>query len=141
MRMAYRNKRPLWYSLKTNESTEYEYDENGNILFIEVDGEQVPQESGKKLSEYSVPKKFWGTIQASGGRVSYESWGIDRYSYDAILLAMDGELPLNETAIIWLNDPSDEYDPKTADYQVVRDQIALNQKVYLLKSNAKANNT
>ena len=134
--MAYRNKRPLWYASKNDSNIEYEHDENGNILFIDVDGEQVPQESGKELSEYSAPVKFYGTIQASGGRTRYEAWGIDRGSYDAILLAMDGELPLNEMSLIWLNEPDDEFDPHMADYQVVRDQIALNQKVYLLKRNA-----
>ena len=131
MRMLRANQRPLWYQLYKESDTSYVRDENGNIVYQEVDGEQVPMETGRKMDEYDAPVRFYGTIQNAGGTAEAASYGVSVGSYEAVLLEVANGLPIKEMSLIWMREPDDG----SADYRVVRKPVALNQVVYLLKRN------
>ena len=134
MRMARKNQTPLWYSVMSDSDISYVRDENGNIVYQEIDGEQVPVETGKSGSDYSKPVPFLGTIQNAGGVAEAQSYGVSVGSYQARLIDVVGGLPIKEMSLIWTHEPTGECDDK-ADYRVVNVPIALNQVTYLLKRN------
>ena len=132
MRMARKNQRALWYSNINDSDACYVRDEDGNIIYEEVDGEQVPLEDGGSTEEYTKPVKFYGTIQNAGGQTEAAAYGVSVGSYTAKLLEVDGGLPIEEMSLIYLHDPDDG---GGAEYRVVRKPLALNQVVYLLQRN------
>lgn len=137
MRMARKNQRVLWYSAQREESESFVRDKDGNILYQDVDGERVPITNGG-YSEYSLPEKFYGTIQSAGGAAEAAAYGVSVGSYSAKLLDVDGALPLKEMSLIWLEEPQvsfNEVDASTADYRVVSVPIPQSRTVYLLKRN------
>ena len=55
MRMLAKNKQKMFYSMPTGKELPiYELDESGNIKYMEMDGVQVPVETGNYEPEYSV---------------------------------------------------------------------------------------
>lgn len=132
MRMARKNQRALWYSNINDSDACYVRDEDGNIIYEEVDGEQVPLEDGGSTEEYTKPVKFYGTIQNAGGQTEAAAYGVSVGSYTAKLFEVDGGLPIEEMSLIYLHDPDDG---GGAEYRVVRKPLALNQVVYLLQRN------
>jgi len=137
MRMARKNQRVLWFSARSEESESFVRDKDGNILYQEVDGEQMPITNGE-YSEYTLPEKFYGTIQSAGGTAEAVAYGVSVGSYSAKLLDVDGALPIKEMSLIWLTEPEitfNEVDESTADYRVVSVPIPQSRTVYLLKRN------
>lgn len=136
MRMLKKNQRPLWYSLFLESADAYVRDEDGNIVYEEIDGEQIPLVSGKTAQEYSAPVRFIGTIQNAGGTAEAAAYGVSLGSYQARMLDVVGALPIKEMSLIWTHEPDMTGEWwKTAEYRVARSPIALNQVVYLLKRN------
>lgn len=135
MRMARHNQRALWYSNPCDGNNAYVRDENGNIVYQKVDGEQVPLESGGKVDEYETPVPFWGTIQNAGGTAEAAAYGVNVGSYQAKLIDVTNELPIKEMTLIYTHDPTGKCGDR-AEYRVVNCPIALNQVSYLLKRNA-----
>ena len=132
MRMARINQRALWYSNINESDVSYVRDEDGNIIYEEIEGEQVPLENGGSTEKYTQPAKFFGTIQNAGGQYEAAAYGVSVGSYSAVLLDIDGALPIKEMSLIYLHDPEDG---GGAEYRVVRKPLALNQIVYLLQRN------
>lgn len=133
MRMARKNQRALWYSNINSSDICYVRDEDGNIIYEEVDGEQIPLEDGSATEEYTQPVKFFGTIQNAGGQSEAAAYGVSVGTYSAKLLEVDGGLPIEEMSLIYLHEPNGCGD--SAEYRVVKKPLALNQVVYLLKRN------
>ena len=131
MRMLRTNQTPLWYQLYRESDTIYVRDENGNIVYHNVDGEDIPLETGKRSDEYDEPVKFYGKIQSAGGAAEALSYGVSDGSYQAKLLEVADGLPIKEMSLIWMREP----DGGNAEYRVVRKPVVLNQVVYLLKRN------
>lgn len=127
MRSLNRNKQKMFYAYQTGEKPLYELDENGNIIYDDIDGELTPRETGETLPEYSEPVEFWGNIAYKGGQEFSESFGVDLSDYDAVLYAP--EIELEETALIWYRSDLED----TADYKVVRVPPCLDERVYLLE--------
>ncbi len=77
MRLLEKNKQNLKYALQVGEVPVYERDEDGNIIYIEVDGQKVPVETGETEPGYSNPIDFRGNIAMSGGEAEnrYETRG------------------------------------------------------------------
>lgn len=142
MRTLSKNKQTMKYALWQEEIIIYETDENGNIVYIEVDGEQVPVEASRK-SGYGEPIDFVANISTSGsGDATEAEWGIDKSDYNALIVANKGEFPFDEQTLIFHNsEPKfDEYGalkPESADYHIIAIRPSLNQVKYILKENVK----
>lgn len=139
MRNLKKNKQTMYYALLDRTQPVYEKDSDGNIIYVEINGVQVPAETGEKELVYGNPVKFQGNISMSGDEADATEYGIDRTDYDAILMMRLNELPITETSIIWHESPigyKDEartiIDDKSADYVVKKLAPSLNQFKYLL---------
>lgn len=140
MRLLEKNKQNLKYAFQVGEVPIYERDESGNIVYIEVDGQKVPVETGETEVGYSNPIDFKGNIAMSGGEAEAKSFGVDISEYDAILLMEKDRIPINETSLIWhtsevqyTDEQNTVVDRKSADYSIKRVQPSLNFTRYLLK--------
>lgn len=140
MRLLEKNKQNLKYALQVGEVLIYERDEEGNIIYIDVDGQKVPVETGETEIGYDKPVDFRGNIAMSGGEAEAKSFGVDISEYDAILLMEKGRIPIDETSLIWhmsevkyVDKQNTIVDKKSADYTVKRVQTSLNFTRYLLK--------
>lgn len=140
MRLLEKNKQNLKYALQVGEVPIYERDEDGNIIYIEVDGQKVPVETGETEVGYSNPIDFRGNIAMSGGEAEAKSFGVDISEYDAVLLMEKDRIPIDETSLIWhmsevkhADEQNTIVDKKSADYTVKRVQPSLNFTRYLLK--------
>lgn len=140
MRLLEKNKQNLKYALQVGEVPIYERDEDGNIIYIEVDGQKVPVETGETEVGYSNPIDFRGNIAMSGGEAEAKSFGVDISEYDAVLLMEKNRIPIDETSLIWhtskvryIDEQNTIVDRKSADYSIKRVQPSLNFTRYLLK--------
>lgn len=140
MRLLRKNKQKMKYSLQIGEVPIYERDEDGNIIYIEVDGKKVPVETGETEIGYSDPVEFMGNIAMSGGEAEAKSFGVDISEYDAILLVEKDRIPIDETSLLWhtsevkyVDEQNTVVDRKSADYSIKRVQPSLNFTRYLLK--------
>lgn len=140
MRLLEKNKQNLKYALQVGEVPIYERDEDGNIIYIEVDGQKVPVETGETEPGYSNPIDFRGNIAMYGGEAEAKSFGVDISEYDAILLMEKNRIPIDETSLIWhtskvryIDEQNTIVDRKSADYSIKRVQPSLNFTRYLLK--------
>ena len=140
MRLLEKNKQNLKYALQVGEVPVYERDEDGNIIYIEVDGQKVPVETGETEPGYSNPIDFRGNIAMSGGEAEAKSFGVDISEYDAILLMEKNRIPIDETSLIlhtskvrYIDEQNTIVDRKSADYSIKRVQPSLNFTRYLLK--------
>lgn len=140
MRLLEKNKQNLKYALQVGEVPIYERDEDGNIIYIEVDGQKVPVETGETEVGYSNPIDFRGNIAMSGGEAEAKSFGVDISEYDAVLLMEKNRIPIDETSLIWhtskvryIDEQNTIVYRKSADYSIKRVQPSLNFTRYLLK--------
>ena len=138
MRMAKKNKQKMWYSLLVHDVPIYETDENGNVVYIEIDGKPVPVETGETEDAFSAPVEFMGNITLSGGESEAVEYGVDLAQYSAILITDKGLLPIDETSRIWhttapivnIDGTANEF---SADYTVVKVNKSLNVDKYVLQ--------
>ena len=85
MRTLSKNKQKLKYALFNNVIEEYETDINDNIVYVEVDGEQIPVIKNKKIvygektEEYREIKPYWASRlvnqKAESGEVLFDEFG------------------------------------------------------------------
>lgn len=140
MRLLRKNMQPMKYSLQDGRVPIYERDENGDIVYIEVDGEKIPVETGEYETGYSAPVDFMGNISMSGGEAEAKEFGMDIGDFDAVIILEKDAIPITETSIIWHTSPvkyKDEQntivDSKSADYAVKRVSPSLNFTKVLLQ--------
>lgn len=140
MRTLQKNKQNLKYALLDKEIPIFKKDENGKIMYIEMDGEKIPIETGETEKIYSLPVEFRANIATSGGESKMVEYGIDKGDYDAILVVERNLLPITETSLIWCESKvgyKDVHrkiiDGNSADYYVKKLSPSLNQMKYLLK--------
>lgn len=140
MRLLRKNMQPMKYSLQDGRVPIYERDENGDIVYIEVDGEKIPVETGEYETGYSAPVDFMGNISMSGGEAEAKEFGMDIGDFDAVIVLEKDAVPITETSIIWHTSPvkyKDEQntivDSKSADYAVKRVSPSLNFTKILLQ--------
>ena len=120
MRDLKKNQQLLYYSVYSDEIKVYQRDEDGNIVYIEVDGEQIPVEIGT-VAGYNNPVSFCANI-----------------AIEAVLVTTDKSLPISETSRIWHTsepqyDSDGMVDGDSADYSVLAVKPSLNGMKYLLK--------
>lgn len=140
MRLLRKNMQPMKYSLQDGRVPIYERDENGDIVYIEVDGRKIPVETGEYETGYSAPVDFMGNISMSGGEAEAKEFGMDIGDFDAVIILEKDAVPITETSIIWHTSPvkyKDEQntivDSKSADYAVKRVSPSLNFTKVLLQ--------
>lgn len=135
------NKQKMYYSLFKGVEPEYELDENGQkiIGYIDEDGIVYYRETGNKIPTYFEPVLFYANISMSGGEVNAQEYGIDVSGYDAILVLDKGQVPIEETSLVWYEtEPTYKDIDKTivdgnkADYKVLAIKPSLNQLKCLL---------
>lgn len=137
MRSLKKNEQLLYYATYSEEITVYQRDENGNIIYIDVDGEKIPIEVGKAAG-YNEPVSFYANIAMSGGEAEAKEYGVNSSDYEAVLVTTDKSLPMDELTRIWhTNEPKygndDMVDGESADYSVLAVKPSLNGMKYLLK--------
>lgn len=138
MRTLAKNKQQMYYSLQVGEVPVYETDDEGNIIYITVDGEKIPVETGETKIGYGNPVEFFGNIAMSGGESEAVEFGLNLGDYSAVLITDKGYIPLNETSRIWhttepkMNEDG-TVDEFTADYYVVKVSPSLNVDKYVLQ--------
>lgn len=137
MRSFKKNQQPLHYATYSEEIKVYKRDENGNIEYVEIDGEQCPIELGT-VAGYNEPVLFYANIAMSGGEAEAREYGFDIGSYEAVLVTTDKSLPISETSRIWhTTEPKintdGTVDGDSADYSVLAVKSSLNGMKYLLK--------
>lgn len=140
MRLLRKNMQPMKYSLQDGRVPIYKHDENGDIVYIEVDGKKKPVETGEYETGYSSPVDFMGNISMSGGEAEAKEFGMDIGDFDAVIVLEKDAIPISETSIIWHTSPvkyKDEQntivDSKSADYVVKRVSPSLNFTKVLLQ--------
>lgn len=141
MRTLAKNKQKMWYAIFKGEEPEYELDENGQkiIDYRDEDGNIYYRETGNKIPTYFEPVSFYGNISMSGGEVNTQEYGIDVSGYDAIVVLDKGQIPIEETSLVWYeSEPTYKDTDKTivdgnkADYKVLAIKPSLNQLKTLL---------
>lgn len=134
------NQQRMYYALQNGQVPIYETDENGDILYYEDgEGNRYPIETGEMEVGYTETVGFFGNIAMSGGEAKSEEYGIDVSQYDAILIVPKGQLPINETSLIWFESEvsykdTDKtiVDGDTADFRVLAVKPSLNVAKYVL---------
>lgn len=137
MQSLKKNQQPLHYVTYSEEIKVYQRDENGDIVYIEVDGERIPVEIGSAPG-YNAPVLFYANIAMSGGEAEAREYGFDIGSYEAVLVTTDKSLPITETSRIWHTtapkiNADGTVDGDSADYSVLAVKPSLNGTKYLLK--------
>lgn len=145
MRQPRRDKQTMYYSLFNEAKTEYQTDDEGNIVYVEVDGELVPVEIGTLKPSYSTPVKFYSSISSNLNEMHIKSYGVDASSIYCRLCTNKKYIPeLNIGTLIWRENEIEWEDaeqtiPKSssADYTVVgKMKESLTEDFYLLKCNS-----
>ena len=140
MRTSRKNKQIMYYSSQGDVFPIYEKDENGNVIYDEIDGESVPRETGESETSYDDPIQFLGNISFYIGWGYARIWGITMGDADAILLMDKNEIPIDETSRIWYQTVPDykqdgTVDADSADFTVSRILPSIGHVRYLLKGN------
>lgn len=130
----------MFYALQNGQVPIYEIDENGDILYYEDgEGNRYPIETGETEVGYTEAVEFFGNIAMSGGEAKSEEYGIDVSQYDAILIVPKGQLPIDETSLIWFESEvgykdTDKtiVDGNSADYKILSVKPSQNIGKYVL---------
>lgn len=121
MRNLRKNKQSLHYATYSEEIKVYKRDEDGNIEYVEIDGEQCPIELGT-VAGYNEPVIFYANISAGRGDVQADVFG-SSVDYTRTISTTDMTCPIDELSLIWI-DNKVEYNtdgtvnPDSADYEV-----------------------
>ena len=137
MRNLKKNMQKLWYGIYSGQITIYERDEDGNIVYADIDGEQVPSIAGE-IAVYNEPVIFFANIAMSGGESEAKEYGVNQTDYEAVIVTTDKTLPIDELSLIWhTTEPvmgtDGLVDADSADYKVIAVKPSLNGMKYLLK--------
>lgn len=136
------NKQKMKYSKQGEKVTMYDRDENGNIKYIEVDGEKIPVVLRESIG-FSDPVSFSANISNKLSEVLVKEFGIDDSSSYCQIVTDKGYLPIKAGDIVWKKsdvgrDSDGLVDDKTADYVVkgVADE-GLTVDLFLLQKTVK----
>ena len=137
MRSLKKNQQRLQYATYADQITIYERDEDGNIIYVDIDGEQVPS-IGRGDSRLQRACYFFANIAMSGGESEAKEYGVNQTDYEAVIVTTDKSLPIDELSLIWHTtepalDADGLVDADSADYKVIAVKPSLNGMKYLLK--------
>lgn len=136
MRDLRRNQKTIYYTLYQDSVPVYELDENGKIIYVEINGEKVPVETGETTSGYSEVKEFSFNVSASKGETENNVFG-KSLDYDKVLLTHNTACEIDEYSRLWIdtkpfmgNDGKTDSEPE---YEVKRVAKSLNHIMYAVK--------
>lgn len=140
MRSLMKNQQKLYYATYYGQITEYYRDSDGNIIYDEIDGEQIPRIKCER-AWYNNPVPFDINVSAGKGTSQEEVFGVS-LDYTKIISTTDMSLTLDEKSLVWFEtEPTYNADgtvnEASADYSVVGIAKSLNNVVYALKKRAK----
>lgn len=144
MRLPKRDKQNMYYSNFVETQKEYQRDENGDIIYEDVDGVETPVETGIEKQVFETPTQFRASISSNLNEMHIKSWGADQSSIYSEIVCPKGYLPLKIGAIIWRTSEIEWEDenhtiPKasSSDYTVcgLMDE-GLTEDMFLLKRNS-----
>ena len=141
MKSLKRNKQTLYYATYNARIPVYERDENGNIIYINIDGVQVPSESGNYTTGYSAPVKYSANISAGKGDSDSTVFGIS-LDYTRSISTSDKSLPITNTSLIWIEtvpllNEDGSANSDSADYMVALVAPSLNALSIAIKARKK----
>lgn len=113
MRNLNRNKRKLWYALRTGETRNV--DEYGN-------------ETGETTPVYGVPVELYCNVSAASGEESMQAFG-GFTAYSRTMCIADNACPIDENSIVWFGAAP----PDPHNYIVVRKADSRNGILYALQ--------
>lgn len=124
MRVSRQNKQKMYYSLYVGTDPVYETDDEGNIVYVSVDGEPVPVEIGTTEATYGTPVEFKAVISGHLNEMRMRAWGVDQSSIYSEVTCQKGYLPMQVGMLIWRTSEiqyDDEQHPlaSSADYRVM----------------------
>lgn len=146
IRLPRANKQHFMYANWSEKTTEYKRDADGNIMYVTVNGKQVPMELVLP-ARYTDPIAFDASMNMGGGEAEATEFGIDVGDYSAVLTTPKGLVNITETSIIWheseptykQSGESTVVDESSADYHVVKVRSSLLYDRFLLAKRAKNN--
>ena len=100
MRSLKKNKQPFYYATYDAEKKVYDRDEDGNIKYIEVDGEKIPVEIGTEPG-YNDPVLFYANISAGKGDVQADVFG-SSVDYSRTISTCDMDCPITKLTRLWI---------------------------------------
>lgn len=124
MRTLTKNKQKMHYSHYLGELTEYERDADGNIIYIEVDGQQEAVETGGVVKTYDMPVIFYASISSTLNKLAATSYGVDQSNIYSTIVIPKNTVKLIPGDLIWRT-AEIEYDESgypseaSADYRVM----------------------
>lgn len=137
MRIQRKDEMHLYYAYQTEGRIPiYVTDDDGNIIYDEVDGEQVPRETGRFTQGYSNPVPFDGFLTWDVSEAQARSFGLALGSYGAVLTVMKDQIELEEAGLIFWKTVPDTTQPANeadADFRVGGVQPSLNFTRYVLQ--------
>lgn len=102
MRTSLRVKQHMFYALKGEPQPIYERDENGNIIYLIIGGEQVPKESGIFTNGIEEPVEFYNSIGSQLTQDEIEAFGVQGRTLASMTYRVN-EYPFAIGTLIWLN--------------------------------------
>lgn len=146
IRLPRANKQKFKYALLSEKTTEYKKDADGNIMYVTVNGKQVPVEQVVP-AHYTDPVDFEASMNMGGGSAEITEFGIDVGDYSAVLTTPKGYINITETSLIWHEtEPTFKksgteliVDESSADYHVAKVRSSLLYDRYLIVKRAKNN--
>lgn len=145
MRALNKNKQKMKYSNYKESTPVYERDSDGNIIYISVDGENVPVETGEYETGYETPVDFKANINSTLTEAFIRAFGVDKSSNKSTIVCTKGALPFAIGTRIWRNSDvgykdTDKtiVDGDSADYEVIAvNDEALHEDTFLLQKLSK----
>ena len=138
MRSLKKNQQGMYYSTYDSAITIYERDENGEIVYDEIDGERIPRIIAERAG-YNKPVFFDANVSAGKGTAQEEVFGKE-IDFTRTISTTDLTLPIDELSLVWIeSEPKyledGTVDPNSADYKVAAKPVrSLNQLMIALKA-------
>lgn len=142
MRTLLKNRQKMKYSLATGKVPTYQVDADGNVIYTEINGDQVPLETGEFDVGYTDPVEFSACISGKLKETLIKEFGVVNDPNYAQIVCDKGELPFQVGTIIWrvseVGYKNGIIDGSSADYEVrgVIDE-GLDIDIFFLHKNAK----
>lgn len=145
MRTLRKNRQKMYYSLDNVTKPSYQFDDDENISYVEVDGIMVPVATGGYITTFSEPQLFYANISSNLSETHMMSYGIDQSNGYCEIIADKGKLPLEIGSIIWKESKIAYSDlektiPKKSSCDYIVKGImteGLNEDCFLLQRNSK----
>lgn len=101
MRLSTKNKQYMWYSKFSKATENYKRDEEGNIIYIEIDGEKVPVSLGTIEPHYERPVKFTACIGSELNELQVRSYGVDQSGIYSTIVVPKKYVDVEANTLIW----------------------------------------